>query len=187
MMTVLPPFLFPPVSWFLDAAESEEVVVATGGYFEKQSLRNRFYIGGPNDTLALVVPVSHTGDKQLFTQTQISRREKWSREHSHSLRSAYGKAPFYEFYDYKILPLLENTALSLAELNQESIAVLCKAFDIPCPSFDPNSQAPEWTAQAPPVYPQVFEDRFGFRPKLSALDLLFNLGPEASDYLKLRP
>ena len=72
-MTVLPPFLFPPVSWFLDAAQSQSVV-GMGGYFEKQSLRNRCYIGGPNDTQALVVPIVHTCEKQLFIHTQISRR-----------------------------------------------------------------------------------------------------------------
>lgn len=185
-MTVLPPFLFPPVSWFLDAAQTQ-CVVGLGGYFEKQSLRNRCYIGGPNDTQALVVPIVHTGEKQLFLQTQISRREKWAKEHAHSLRSAYGKAPFYEFYDYKILPLIENTSYSLAELNQASIEVLCKAFDIPCPEFHVEQEATAWVPRTPQAYPQVFEDRFGFRPTLSALDLLFNLGPEAGDYLKSQP
>jgi hypothetical protein len=28
-------------------------------------------------------------------------------------------------------------------------------------------------------YPQVFEDRVGFLPNLSMLDMLFNVGPEA--------
>jgi hypothetical protein len=31
-------------------------------------------------------------------------------------------------------------------------------------------------------YPQVFDSRHGFRADVSALDLLFNLGPEAEDY-----
>ena len=35
-----------------------------------------------------------------------------------------------------------------------------------------------------PSYPQVFEDRFGFLPNLSILDLLFNMGPDSMSYLK---
>ena len=34
-----------------------------------------------------------------------------------------------------------------------------------------------------PPYPQVFDTRFGFLPNLSAIDLLFNLGPEAKQIL----
>ena len=34
-----------------------------------------------------------------------------------------------------------------------------------------------------PPYPQVFDTRFGFLPNLSAIDLLFSLGPEAKPLL----
>ncbi|MBR3493177.1 MAG: WbqC family protein [Bacteroidales bacterium] len=34
-----------------------------------------------------------------------------------------------------------------------------------------------------PSYPQVFDTRLGFLPNLSAIDLLFNLGPEAKPLL----
>ena len=33
-------------------------------------------------------------------------------------------------------------------------------------------------------YHQVFSDRLPFTPNLSIIDLLMNLGPEATDYLK---
>jgi hypothetical protein len=35
-----------------------------------------------------------------------------------------------------------------------------------------------------PRYPQVFEYKYGFVPGLSILDLLFNVGPEAGNYLE---
>jgi hypothetical protein len=35
-----------------------------------------------------------------------------------------------------------------------------------------------------PRYIQVFEEKLGFIPDLSIIDLLFNLGPEAHDYLR---
>jgi hypothetical protein len=34
-----------------------------------------------------------------------------------------------------------------------------------------------------PHYTQVFADRWGFKPNLSILDLLFNTGPEAKNLL----
>jgi hypothetical protein len=38
-----------------------------------------------------------------------------------------------------------------------------------------------------PEYVQVFGDRHGFLPNLSILDLLFNLGPNTTTYLKDTP
>ena len=34
----LPPYLFPPVSWFLNGIKNGEIRVAVGGNFEKQTL-----------------------------------------------------------------------------------------------------------------------------------------------------
>jgi len=34
------------------------------------------------------------------------------------------------------------------------------------------------------VYPQVFEDRIGFQPNVSILDILFNMGPAASTLIE---
>ena len=36
-----------------------------------------------------------------------------------------------------------------------------------------------------PKYTQVFDDKLGFLPNLSVLDLISNLGPESSSYLDL--
>jgi hypothetical protein len=35
-----------------------------------------------------------------------------------------------------------------------------------------------------PPFSQVFDDRYGFRPKVSILDLLFNLGPLCKEYFQ---
>ena len=41
----------------------------------------------------------------------------------------------------------------------------------------------EFKVVKPEKYNQVFMEKHGFIPNLSILDLLFNLGPESSDYL----
>lgn len=38
-----------------------------------------------------------------------------------------------------------------------------------------------------PTYSQVFDDKLGFMPNLSILDLIYNLGPEAKSYLQKLP
>ena len=34
------------------------------------------------------------------------------------------------------------------------------------------------------TYPQVFSSKYGFIPNLSILDIIFNLGPNSSNYLR---
>lgn len=181
---VLPPYLFPPPSWFIAGARHGKIVVGMGGNYEKQTLRSRYTIAGPNNLQDLIVPVVHTGAKKLLTETRIARAEKWDKMHVRAMNSVYGKAPFFEFYDYRILPLLSNTELGLADLIREGIAVLHKNMIPEIPLEFTSDIAPDIELPAIAPYYQVFEDKCGFRPGVSALDLLFNLGPEAGDYIR---
>jgi hypothetical protein len=47
-----------------------------------------------------------------------------------------------------------------------------------------KDQAIEDPGFTPMEYNQVFSDRQGFRPNLSILDLIFNMGPETLSYLQ---
>jgi hypothetical protein len=169
----LPPYLFPPVSWFLQGLKMGKIQVAMGGNFEKQTFRSRYTIAGPNDIQMLSVPVVHGGSR-LLAETHISSQNPWVKEHIRAITTAYGNAPFFEFYDTEIK--------SLSSLIVNSIECLHRQLQCPVPLVFVD----EWRFLEPeiptPVYPQVFEDRHGFRPEVSALDLLFNLGPEVSDY-----
>lgn len=177
----LPPCLFPPVSWFLSGIKNGEIRVAVGGNFEKQTLRSRYVIAGPNNLQTLSVPVVH-GNSRLLSETRISAQNPWINEHIRAIKSAYGNAPFFEFYDYRILPLLNAETTSLKELIIQSIQILHRELKCQVPLVFEE----EWHYCEPehqiPAYPQVFDDRHGFRAEVSALDLLFNLGPEVADY-----
>jgi hypothetical protein len=177
----LPPYLFPSVTWFLSGLKNGECRVAAGGNFEKQTSRSRYGIAGPNNTQILSVPVVHGGSR-LLEETLISTQNPWVKEHVRAITTAYGNAPFFEFYDYRVLPLLNTETTSLRSLIVNSIECLHRQLQCPVPLVfvdEWHFQEPETT---PPAYSQVFEDRHGFRADVSALDLLFNLGPEAADY-----
>lgn len=177
----LPPYLFPPVSWFLSGIKHGEICVAAGGNFEKQTLRSRYVIAGPNNLQTLSVPVVHSSSR-LLAETQISVQNPWINEHVRAITTAYGNAPFFEFYDYRILPVLNTETTLLKELIIQSIQILHRELQCPVPLVFTDDWQCNEPEQPIPVYPQVFDDRHGFRTNLSALDLLFNLGPEAADY-----
>jgi hypothetical protein len=181
---ILEAAIFPSVAWFLKAAGKPEVKVAMGSMFQKQSDHSRYFIGGPNKTQCLSVPVKHTGHKKSLLKTEVSYLEKWPREHMNAMRSAYGKAPFFEFYDYRIFPVYEEMPLLLETLIRQSILKLSKELLPETNILFENLISEAQTHPEVPGYSQVFEDRFGFRNDLSALDLLFNLGPDAAFYLE---
>lgn len=183
MSEILQPYLFPPVSWFLKAASMPVLRIGIAGRFEKQTWCSRYQIAGANSMQLLSVPVLHSGGPKLLAETGIAYAEKWVKEHVTAIRSAYGKAPFFEFYDYRLLPLLEAKPDNLLSLIQQSVSELHRHLlpDIPL-LFDETLPVSAEMPEVPP-YPQVFDDKFGFRPVVSSLDLLFNLGPEAPDYL----
>jgi hypothetical protein len=183
-MIALSASLFPSVAWFLKACQQDRMDIATGGNYEKQSHFNRYIIAGPNGFQNMVVPVNHTGEKKLLKDASISQHSKWNREHVHALNCAYNKAPFYEFYDYKLHEILNRNHPNLLDLMEESIVFLHRQFRLEVPINFVNEWQPNLLECTVPKYPQVFEEKFGFRPHISALDLLFNLGPEAGDYLK---
>ena len=177
----LPPCLFPSVSWFLQGMRQGRIRVAVGGHFEKQTCRSRYAIAGPNNLQTLSVPIVHGGSRQLG-ETKISRQNPWVKEHIRAITTAYGGAPFFEFYDYRIWPVLEQDSDSLLTLIKN--AITCLHRELRCPvdlEFVDEWVFTEHSASIS-AYPQVFDSRHGFRPDVSALDLLFNLGPEAEDY-----
>lgn len=182
--SALVPCTFPGVGWFVHAIKAGSVTVGTGGRFEKTMHQNRYLIPAANGVQKLTVPVEHTGSKKRIAEAQISYAEPWVKNHITALNSAYRNAPFFEFYDYRLFPLLESKPLKLIDFITSSVRFLHQYLcpETPLNFTDESFDYRDFDNTEP--YPQVFDDRFGFQPGMSALDLLFNLGPEAAEYLQ---
>lgn len=170
--------------------------------YQKQTYRNRCYICNDRGRQLLNIPIRHvggSGGRQLFREVRIDNGYNWQRQHWRSLETAYRSAPFFEYYEADLQPLFERPFDHLLDLNLATIGVLCDLLGIEFPEAVTESyeESPATlrdgrflvSAKAgPPMpmphYPQVFEDRHGFIPDLSVLDLLFNEGTSASDYLQ---
>jgi len=199
MNSLLLPTYFPSISHFAVMAQSENIIFEMEDNFQKQTNRNRTYIYSPNGIQLLNIPVKHSKTAHQKTKDVLIENEfDWQKQHFKSLEAAYRSSPFFEFFEDDIIPVFEKKHTFLMDLNMEVFDIITKCLRI---KFEFHK-----TAEYFPVpenvsdfrylangkkdtnsfekYTQVFDDKHGFINNLSVLDLLFNEGKFAVDYLK---
>ncbi|MGN6181252.1 MAG: WbqC family protein [Mucilaginibacter sp.] len=197
---VLPMCYLPPVEWFVELNKFKpNVVIEREEHFPKQTYRNRANIYSPDGVLPLTVPVvkgakNHTQIKDV----KISYDFNWQRLHWMSLQGCYRRSAYFEYYEADFAPFYESKPIYLFDYNEQILAVTLKLLKINQPINYTETYEPEYpsladfrssihpkkdaTFQQKPYF-QLFEDRHGFQKNLSIVDLLFNQGPQAGQYL----
>lgn len=187
-----------PLSYYADILRYEKVVFDIHESFLKQSYHNRTYIDGPNGPLMLNLAIDHN-TKGSIKETRISDNHNWRNQHWQALQTSYNSSPFFDALAPEIEELYQGSSDSLFDLNWASTKLIFKWLRIEAsvhlseswekePSdaadyrghYNPKKRAEK--KQSP--YPQVFDHKHGFSPELSILDLIFNEGPAAFDYLR---
>jgi hypothetical protein len=201
MEILLHPTYFPSISHFVAMAQSENITFEIEDNFQKQTNRNRTYIYSPNGIQLLNIPVKHSKESHQKTKDiRIESDFDWQKQHFKSLEAAYRNSPFFEFFEDDIRPLFEKKHDFLLDLNFEALAILSKCLRM---KIDYKTTTEYFhdvdTARITDVrtlvngkkdlstfenYTQVFDDKYGFINNLSVLDLLFNEGKYATEYLK---
>lgn len=199
--TLLSTAYLPPIEHVAFLIRGGARIDATEPY-HKQSYRNRAYILTGNGIQALTVPVIHFAGKTPIREAHIDYRTPWQRNHWRTIESAYGNSPYFLYYSDPLKPFYEAHFDLLFDFNLQLIRTILRMLRLTADIFlneDPNLH-PEldlretihpkrgfqkdypYTLHQP--YRQVFDDRFGFSPNLSILDLIFNAGPDTPAYLK---
>jgi len=142
---------------------------------------NRYNIAGPNNIQTLTVPITQDDKHNPITQVRINYNENWIRDHKHAWQTAYGKSPFFEYYDYRFWSILDAQPVMLSDLIYPWNQLLFAQLGLN--SFESTSKEIQQNIIQIKPYPQVFEVKFGFRSEVSGIDLLFNQGPLAKEYL----
>jgi hypothetical protein len=142
---------------------------------------NRYNIAGPNNIQTLTVPITQDDKHNPLTQVRINYNENWIRDHKHAWQTAYGKSPFFEYYDYRFWSILDAQPVMLSDLIYPWNQLLFTQLGLS--SFDSTSKEIQQNIIQIKPYPQVFDVKFGFRNEVSGIDLLFNQGPLAKEYL----
>jgi len=198
---LLHPTYFPSIATFA-AIVQHEVVWEAHDNFQKQTYRNRCYISTDKGKHMLNIPIKHTGEKegrQKYIDVRTENSYNWKKEHWRTLETAYRTSPFFEFYEDELRPLYMGSQNSLYEFNLKTIEAVADCIGIEIPTgktkkyevepityFDTRflveaKKEKDWNIEP---YTQVFEERHGFIPNLSVLDLLFNEGTNTLNYLK---
>ena len=202
MNAILPFSYLPNIHYFSKFLLYDKIVLDDLEGFERQSYRNRCHIAGANGRLSLIIPVQNRGTGLLTKNVRIDNTIDWQRIHWQSIRSAYGKAPFFEHYSEYLSPFFQQKFDLLFEFDFELLKVLTGLIGFPenklvltskTDSTDiihagefihPKKDFSLDKSFAPKRYMQAFEERLGFLPNLSIIDALFNLGPGTMEYLK---
>lgn len=199
-VAILSSAYFGPVQWYQKLNRYDECLIERCDNFIKQTYRNRCIIATTNGVQALTVPIEkYDGLKCQMRDIRISDHGNWCHLHWNALMSAYGESPFFEFYADDIRPFFERRWDYLFDFNMEITQKMCELLDV-IPHILPtdeycNDEIDDFRDAIRPKHPlpdadfqlrryyQVYEQKYGFLPNLSILDLLFNEGNEAIMYL----
>lgn len=200
-MVLLETQYLPSVAWCAVAWKETEVAIDAAEHYQKGGLRNRCYIAGPNGPQRLTIPLVKGKHQQTpIQEVRIAYQDDWQRQHWRSIQTAYGKAPFFEHYADDIRSFYTRPWDFLFEFNlafQEFILKRKMGWKGTFVKQELYYEASQWpdgpdlrgkTEGAPlPFsfcrYPQVFEEKTGFLPNLSVLDLLFCYGKTGTEVL----
>ncbi len=191
----------PPIEYFANLIRFESCKIENFENYIKQTYRNRCNIITANGLLNLSIPVTKTnGNHTLTKDIRISSSCNWQINHWRAIESAYNKSPFFLYYRDELEKFFTQSFELLVDFNTELLKFLFKKTGISLEINFTNNFLPENTTindvryciqpkqirgeNIFPHYYQVFEEKHGFIPNVSIIDLLFNEGPESKYYLE---
>lgn len=164
--------------------------------FQKMTFTNRMIIATAQGPLHLTIPIVGGRDqKKILKDTKISYSNSWAKQHYKALVSSYQRAPFFEFYQQDLEKIYESKPTFLIDFlflthnwvkKQVKGVWIVKDEPIQNEFLKKNeliNEIDQYTLPKnyqkypqPIIYQQVFQDKVGFLPNISSIDLLLCCG-----------
>jgi hypothetical protein len=194
---------FPPVTLFKKSIEFSNIKLDIYEPWRKMSYRNRCVVAGANGPINLSIPLLEGREqKKTMKEVAIDNRKSWQGQHWKTIISCYNRSPWFDFFAHELEELYRQQVEYLVDWNRLCFEWVIKKLGIQtnilCTDFfqpvydDPNLEdfrnrllpkSINSDFPKPVYYHQVFEERIGFIPHLSILDLLFCEGKNAAGKL----
>jgi hypothetical protein len=167
--------------------------------WRKMSFRNRCVVVGGNGPINLSIPVLEGREqKKPLKEVMIDNRKPWQSQHWKTITSCYKRSPWFDFFEPELNQLYRQPVELLHEWNRTclewvigKLGLAIHVDYLQCVQGEKGSdRVLDWRNKLTPKtlqtdfpnpvrYHQVFEDRIGFIPHVSVLDLLFCEGKNA--------
>ena len=199
---------FPSVILYKTLYNFSNIIFEQYESYQKMSFRNRCQIVGAEGVIDLSIPLVRGRDqKALMKDVRISSAQPWQSQHWKTIVSCYSRSPWFEFYRDELEGLYKKEWNFLLDWNLVCFEWTQRVLGISIPvslteSYEKeyaSDRVTDWRGKMLPKhrgvspvsseapgrsYRQVFEERVGFIPNLSVLDLLFCEGKQAIRYLR---
>jgi hypothetical protein len=190
---------FPPVTLLKKSIEILNINFDIYETWRKMSFRNRCVVVGSNGPINLSIPVLDGREqKKLLKEVVIDNRKPWQSQHWKTITSCYNRSPWFDFFEPELAGLYRQPVELLHDWNRICFEWVTGKLGLPVQiehmqintNDQPGSAVVDWRNKLTPKtlqtdfpnpvkYHQVFEERIGFIPHLSVLDLLFCEGKNA--------
>ncbi|MEY3209378.1 MAG: hypothetical protein RL064_1409 [Bacteroidota bacterium] len=193
------------ISYIKELYAAEQVGFDNEAPFSKRSFKNRMVIASAQGPLHLTIPIVGGRDQKTpLHQIAISYEAPWHEQHLKAILTNYKRSPFLEYYIDSLafiynskptnlvvfLQLTNNWIKKQLKGNWEQIectAAMKENKELYLTQRKIHAYLPNNFQQFsnPVTYQQVFQERTGFIPNLSIIDLLFCCGgKQAASLLK---
>jgi hypothetical protein len=196
---------FPNIIWFKSLGSCKNLIFPTYQEYNKRVPLNRCTISGANGPIILSIPLlGGRNQKSAIKDLKVDNECKWQVRHWRSLQSAYNSSPWFNHFHDDLAVVYFKRFEFLIDWNYYCLTWLDRKLKIDRKySFimteepntievilNPSAKRIEGLSSTDfnglPRYSQVFEERTGFIPNLSVLDLLFCIGPNKTiEYLEI--
>ena len=185
------------IQFYSKLVHFSEIWIEQHCHYTKQTYRNRCKIATANGVMALSIPTIKPATEKCKTKDiRIDNSQHWQQIHWRALEAGYNSSPFFEYYKDDFAPFYTNKFEFLVDYTFQLQSLVIALLELDCKvqltdaytTYDDALDYRDALSAKKEIedndfvissYYQVFENKFGFIPNLSILDLLFNMGNES--------
>lgn len=196
---IIEPHYLGSLEYYTLLLRHDNILFEVNDRFVKQTYRSRTYFLGANGVQMLSIPLVY--DSQTITKdVKIDYNQRWLKDHWGAYYSAYGKAPFFEYFEKELYDLWHKKTTFLVDLNVEMMQFVSKVVGVPkdysfTETYEENTDHRDFRNKILPkknyaireiYFPTSYTQLFGtaFTPNLSIIDLIMCCGRESVKLLK---